>query len=114
MCSCFRTRENVQSLINVRKEDLPGVWGTREHGHLLLGTREQKVSKTGNAGTKVYFRELTRDHGTPQPSENVQPLSSAKKNSSGNKRGKMYIPLFARENVHLVPNARKHSVVPST
>ena len=37
MCSFCRARENLQTLMNVRKEDLP-----REHGHLLLGNKLTK------------------------------------------------------------------------
>ena len=44
-------------------EGLPGVWGNKGHGHVLLGYKVTKENETVNTGTKASFREQgTREH----------------------------------------------------
>ena len=38
-------------------EGLPGVWGNKGHGHVLLGYKVTKENETVNTGTKASFRE---------------------------------------------------------
>ena len=44
-------------------EGLPGVWGNKGHGHVLLGYKVTKENETVNTGTKASIREQgTREH----------------------------------------------------